>query len=105
MGIDGPAQLVVTGCWRIGENFPAFKYTMATGTDIHTLWKGYLSREVRDLASTDIRYIEEVIKTESGMTNCFSYTLVPCFVTLLFPFSFSNTMSPSTGPCCRELPK
>ena len=63
MGVDGPAQLVVTGSWRIGENFPAFKYTMATGTDIYTLWKDYLSREVRDLASMDIRYIEEAIKT------------------------------------------
>ena len=63
MDVDGPAQRFVTGCRRIGENFPAFTYTMVTGTDIYTLWKDYLSREVRDLASMDIRYIEEVIKT------------------------------------------
>ena len=56
MDVDGPAQLFVTGCQRIGENFPAFTYPMVTGTNIHTLWNGYLSREVRDLAPTDTRY-------------------------------------------------
>ena len=47
---------------RVVENFPAFAHTMVTGTDIYTLWKGYLLREVGGLASMDIRYIEEAIK-------------------------------------------
>ena len=64
---------------------------MVTGTDIYTLWKGYRLRGVGCLASMDIRYVEEAIKTESGMTTCFSCTVAPCSVTLLFPFLFSTS--------------
>ena len=37
MGVDGPAQLFVTGCWKIGENFPAFTHIIVTGTDIYSM--------------------------------------------------------------------
>ena len=56
MDVDGPAQLFVTGCQRIGENFPAFTYPMVTGTNIYSTWNSHLSREVKVLAPTDTRY-------------------------------------------------
>ena len=56
LGVNGPAQLFVTGWQRIGEDFPAFTYPMVTGTNICSTWNSHLSREVKILAPTDIRY-------------------------------------------------
>ena len=77
---------------------------MVTGINIYVLWKGYPSREVRGLASMDIRYIEEAIKTESNMTTV-SRIHLPPVLSRYFSLSFLNIISPGTGTCCRELSK
>ena len=51
-----------TPIWRESLRTFQLAHTMVTGTDIYTLWKGYLLRGVGRLASMDIRYVEEAIK-------------------------------------------
>ena len=101
---EGLRRTANTYMKRIGENFSAFAHTVVAGTNIYVLWKGYLSREVRGLASMDIRYIEEAIKTENNMTTV-SRIHLPPVLSRYFPLSFLNIISPGTETCCKELSK